>query len=161
MRSQIATSWKDCEEDMKDSELIGKVHNAVYQQCKNRGYAAAVDVLVDVGVLTKAKAEEWRFGKIPYLEAACSCNLRQLNLILKEMRVYSEKSGYKPSFCYYKRWGTKKKNGQGKKPVIPLRFSKSGNASLEKTYATHYVKKVFFSKKEDKNFCEEKETFTD
>lgn len=45
---------------MKDSELIGKVHNAVYQQCKNRGYAAAVDVLVDVGVLTKGKAEEWR-----------------------------------------------------------------------------------------------------
>lgn len=145
---------------MKDSELIGKVHNAVYQQCKNRGYAAAVDVLVDVGVLTKEKAEEWRFGKIPYLEAACSCNLRQLNLILREMRVYSEKSGYKPSFCYYKRWGTKKKKGQGKKPVIPLRFSKSGNESLEKTYATHYVKKEFFSQKEDKNFCGEKENFT-
>ena len=146
---------------MKDSDLIGKVHSAVYQQCMNRGYAAVADVLVDVGVLTKAKLEEWRFGKIPYLEAACSCNLRQLNLILKEMRVYSEKSGYKPSFCYYKRWGTKKKNGQGKKPVIPLRFSKSGNASLEKTYATHYVKKEFFSKKEEKTFCEEAENFTD
>jgi len=140
---------------MKDSELIGKVHNAVYQQCNNRGYAAVVDVLVDVGVLTKTKVEEWRFGNISYLEAVCNCNLRQLNLILKEMRVYSEKSGYKPSFCYYKRWGTKKKNGQGKKPVIPLRFSKSGNASLEKTYATHYVKKEFFSKKEEKTFCEE------
>lgn len=81
---------------------------------------------------TGVKNYEWRFGKIPYPEAACSCNLRQLNLILNEMRVYSEKFGYKPSFCYYKRWGTKKKNGQGKKPVIPLRFSKSGNASLEK-----------------------------
>ena len=23
-------------------------------------------------------------------------------------------------FCYYKGWGMKKKNGQGKKPVIPL-----------------------------------------
>ena len=137
---------------MKDSDLIGKVHNAVYHQCMNRGYAAVVDVLVDIGVLTKAKVEDWRFGKIPYLEAACSCNLRQLKLILKEIRAYSVKAGYKPSFCYYKRWGTKKKNGQGKKPVIPLKFSKSGNEALEKMYATHYVKKEFFEKREENDF---------
>lgn len=45
----------------------------------------------------------------------------------------------KPSFCYYKRWGTKKKNGQGRKPVIPLRFSKSGDPEIERRYATHFV----------------------
>ena len=32
-----------------------------------------------------------------------------------------------------------KKNGQGHKPVIPLRFSKSGNLEIEKWYATHFV----------------------
>ena len=31
----------------------------------------------------------------------------------------------------------KKKHGH--KPVIPLRFSKSGNPEIEKAYATHYV----------------------
>ena len=41
--------------------------------------------------------------------------------------------------CYYKKWGVKKKNGQGHKPVIPLRFSKSGNLEIEKWYATHFV----------------------
>lgn len=35
--------------------------------------------------------------------------------------------------------GCKKKNGQGHKPVIPLRFSKSGNLEIEKWYATHFV----------------------
>ena len=40
---------------------------------------------------------------------------------------------------YYKQWGVKKKNGQGHKPVIPLRFSKSGNSEIEKWYATHFV----------------------
>ena len=30
-------------------------------------------------------------------------------------------------------------NGQGHKPVIPLRFSKSGNPEVEKWYATHFV----------------------
>ena len=98
---------------MKDGELIGKVHNSVYQQCRKRGYAAPVDVLMDVGILQKQKYEEWRFGKIPYLEAVCNCNLRQLSFLMKQIRCYADKTGLKPSFCYYKRWGTKKENGQG------------------------------------------------
>ena len=31
------------------------------------------------------------------------------------------------------------KKKQGHKPVIPLRFSKSGNPEIERAYATHYV----------------------
>lgn len=127
---------------MKDGELIGKVHNSVYQQCRKRGYTAPVDVLMDVGILQKQKYEEWRFGKIPYLEAVCNCNLRQLSFLMKQIRCYADKTGLKPSFCYYKRWGTKKRNGQGHKPVYPLRFSKSGKAEIEKAYATHYVDSI-------------------
>ncbi len=41
--------------EMKDGELIGKVHNSVYQQCRKRGYAAPADVLMDVGILQKRK----------------------------------------------------------------------------------------------------------
>lgn len=33
----------------------------------------------------------------------------------------------------------KKKGGQGHKPVIPLRFSKSGDPEIERWYATHFV----------------------
>lgn len=124
---------------MKDGELIGKVHNSVYQQCRKRGYAAPVDVLMDVGILQKQKYEEWRFGKIPYLEAVCHCNLRQLSFLMKQIQCYADKTGLKPSFCYYKRWATKKRNGQGLGTVYPLRFSKSGKAEIEKAYATHYV----------------------
>lgn len=35
--------------------------------------------------------------------------------------------------------GTKKKSGQGRKTVIPLRFSKSGKEDIERAYATHFV----------------------
>ena len=48
-------------------------------------------------------------------------------------------AGLKPSFCCYKQWGVKKKGGQGRKPVIHLRFSKSGNPEVERWYATHFV----------------------
>lgn len=124
---------------MKDSELIGKVHSSVYHQCQKRGYVAPVDVLMDVGVLDKKKYDDWRFGRISYLEAVCTCNLRQLSFIMAQIRAYAKKVGYKPFFCYYKQWGKKKKNGQGHKPVRQLRFSKSGNSDIERAYATHYV----------------------
>lgn len=39
----------------------------------------------------------------------------------------------------YKQWAVKKKNGQGRKPVIRLRFSKSCDPEIEKWYATHFV----------------------
>ena len=126
-------------EQMKDGELIGKVHSSMYHQCQNRGYAAPVDVLMDIGVLPKQKYEDWRFGRVPYLEGVCTVNLQKLSFIMRQMRVYAEKSGLKPSFCYYKQWGVKKKNGQGHKPVIPLRFSKSGDPAIERWYATHFV----------------------
>ena len=124
---------------MNDKELIGKVHSAIYHQCQKREYAAPVDVLMEIGVLPKKKYEEWRFGRVDYLERVCTVNLRKLSLVMHQMRVYAQKSGLKPSFCYYKRWGVKKKNGQGHKPVIPLRFSKSGDAEIERWYATHFV----------------------
>ena len=124
---------------MSESELIGKVHSAVYHQCQQRGYAAPVDVLIDVGVLPKQKYEDWRYGKVPYLEQVCTCNLKKLSFIMSQIRKYAAKSNLKPSFCYYKQWGTKKKGGQGRKPVIPLRFSKSGKEDIERAYATHFV----------------------
>ena len=94
---------------------------------------------MEIGVLPKQKYEDWRFGRVDYLERVCMVNLRKLSFIMRQMRVYAQKTGIKPSFCYYKQWGVKKKNGQGHKPVILLRFSKSGDLEIEKWYATHFV----------------------
>ncbi len=124
---------------MTDAELVSAVHSAMYHQCQNRGYAAPVDVLMDIGVLPKKKYEDWRFGRVSYLESVCTVNLRKLSFIMHQMRAYAKKAELKPSFCYYKQWGVKKKNGQGHKPVVPLRFSKSGSPEIEKSYATHFV----------------------
>ena len=59
---------------MNEKELIGKVHSSVYHQCQRRGYAAPVDVLMDIGALPKQKYEDWRFGKVDYLERVCTVN---------------------------------------------------------------------------------------
>ena len=124
---------------MDDQELIRKVHSSVYHQCQRRGYSTPVDVLMDVGVLTKNRYEDWRFGRVDHLERVCTVDLRKLSFSMHQMRVYAQKAGLKPSFCFYKQWGAKKRNGQGHKPVIQLRFSKSGDPDLERWYATHFV----------------------
>lgn len=124
---------------MNNQELIAKVNSSMYRQCRDWGFAAPVDVLMDIGVLQKDKYDDWRFGRIPYLERVCMVNLGKLSTVRHQMRVYAQKAGLKPSFCYYKQWGTKKKDGQGRKPVILLRFSKSGDPEVEKWYATHFV----------------------
>lgn len=124
---------------MNDKELIGKVHSSMNQQLKKRGYATAVDVLMDLEMLLKVNYERWRNGQVPYLEKVCNINLKKLSTILHEMRVYAKKGNLKPSLCVYKKWAVKKKNGQGKKPVIKLRFSKNGSEDIEKWYATHFV----------------------
>ena len=85
---------------MNDHELAAKVHSAMYHQCRDRGYATPVDVLMDIGVLRKADYEDWRHGRIPYLERVCAINLSKLSTIRHEMRVYARKAGLKPSFCY-------------------------------------------------------------
>ncbi len=124
---------------MNNRELTGKVNSAMYRQCRDRGYAAPVDVLMEIGYLSKKDYENWRYGRVSYLERVCMANLSKLSTVMHQMRVYAKKAGLKPSFCYYKQWGVKKKGGQGRKPVIPLRFSKSGDPEIERWYATHFV----------------------
>ena len=124
---------------MTDRELTGKVHSAMYHQCQRRGYAAPVDVLMEIGVLPKEKYEDWRRGRIDYLERVCTVNLRKLSFIMREIRAYAQKSGLKPSVTVYKQWAVKKKSGQGHKPVIRLRFGKSGDPDIERWYSTHFV----------------------
>ena len=124
---------------MNDREIAAKVQSSMYRQCQKRGYATAVDVLMDLGILKKEHYEDWRHGRVLYLERVCTANLSKLSTVLHEMRVYARRTNLKPSFCFYKQWAVKKKGGQGKNPVIPLRFSKSGREDIERQYATHFV----------------------
>jgi len=116
---------------MDKKNLTGQVHNAMYQNIRKKGWAAPVDVLLDIGLLSKSDYENWRFRKVPFLEKVCKANLRQLSGIMHEIRAYAVKNNLKPSWTLYHQWG---KNNKRK-----LRFSKSGDEKVEYHYATHYV----------------------
>lgn len=119
---------------MNDKETISAVQNSMYHQIQKNGYATTVQVLIDLQILSKEDYENWRFGRVDYLERVCKVNLSRLKFILGIMQEFGKKQGLKESFNYYKKWG-----GKGKE-TIKLRFSKFGNDCVEKSYATHYVK---------------------
>ena len=107
---------------MNNKELHGKVHSAAYNLLKEKGFVAPVEVLMSIGVLSKEKYEDWRNGRVQYLERVCQINLSKLSTINHEIRVFARKNNLKPSFTVYNKWG------KGKD--IRLRFSKSGSEGI-------------------------------
>ena len=59
-------------------------------------------------------------------------NLSKINFIMRAARKNSLNGGLRPSWTGYKSWG------KGRKTL--LQFSKSGQETIEKTYATHFVR---------------------
>jgi hypothetical protein len=114
---------------MNNVELKKKVAETMDNIINAKGFAAPVDVLIDIGILSRKDYDDWRSGRVPYLERVCRANLSKLSLVMHEVRSYAAKTSLKPSWTAYMHKG------------MPLRFSKSSDEKIERSYATHYVQK--------------------
>lgn len=117
-----------------------QICSAIKKSLFNKDYAAPVEILMEIGVLSKKDHEAWRFGQVPYLEKVCSTNLKNMSEIMKQIRIYAQKTGLKASWTFYHQYGKGSKK--------QLRFSKSGNKYIEEAYATHYL-----ARNESCNIC--------
>jgi hypothetical protein len=106
----------------------------MYHRIQQSGTVAPVEVLLDLGVLSAADYERWRFGNLDYLERVCKVNPHKLAFIMKEVRAYARKNDLKASWTFYRQWDRK-----GKTQAVKLRFSKYGSEAVERSYATHYI----------------------
>jgi hypothetical protein len=112
-----------------DKEIKRLVHQSRYE----KGYVCSVDILLQLDYLAKKDYEDWRFGRVDYLEKVCNINLGKLTLINKLIRKYSSELDLKSSWTGYNQFGKGIKR--------QLRFSKSGDKTIEDSYATHYIDK--------------------
>jgi hypothetical protein len=115
----------------KKDKYYESVTGAVHELLKQDSVLKPVDVFVQLGNLTRKDYENWRFGRVPYLERVINCNLSIANRKLRILHLHALDRGLKPSETVYKKWG------KGRKTL--LRFSKSGSRSLESAYSRHYV----------------------
>jgi hypothetical protein len=117
---------------MNNADLKHKVHSIVDSTLQEKIYISPVNLLMKMGILSAKDYENWRFGRVPYLEKVCKTSLSKLTFIMKELGVYARQNHLEPFWTAYNQWGVKGKN-------IPLRFSKSGHSSIEEAYTTHFV----------------------
>ena len=116
----------------KNDKYYPKVVKAMNDELINSSFVSSIDVMQRMDVLKKEHVEDWRNGRVTYLEKVIHCNLSKANRILRLMQFHAHDLNMKPSITIYKR-----KTGSKK---IVLRFSKSGESRLEDSYSRHFIK---------------------
>lgn len=111
--------------------LYPRIERAVAAVLAKGKVVAPVDVLVGMDLLTPDQLDDWRRGRVPYLEQVIAGNLVRLSRLLRILRFHAYDLNLMPSATVYMR--------QGKGARQRLRFTKSGDAKLEEAYATHFV----------------------
>lgn len=107
--------------------VLGAAESALYK----KKYVSAIDVLIGIGFIEPVHEQNWRRGKIPFLEQAVQANLGKVSFAMKCFRNWASEKGLKPSKTAYlaRSRGAKRH----------LRFSKSGQEDIEEAYRTHYL----------------------
>lgn len=116
---------------MNRNDLKKRINEISNQLIVEKGYICSLDVLCELDIVNNKEINDWRFGKIPYLEKVCRKNLNALKFINLSIKRIAKEKHLKPSWTGY--------NKYGKGPKTRLIFSKSGIKSIERAYATHYV----------------------
>jgi len=94
------------------------------------GYVTTIDALLATGWLPAAKVEEWRRGRVPCLEQVIVASLPKVSAAMRVFRSWAQDTGLRPSETVYVSW-TKDRHR--------LRFSKSGDPTIERAYRTHWL----------------------
>src|SRR2546426_821886 len=94
------------------------------------GYVTAIDALLATGWLRPEGVEDWRRGRVPYLERVTVASLPKISAAIRIFRNWAESAGLRPSETVYVSWTRDRR---------PLRFSRSGEPSIERAYRTHWL----------------------
>jgi len=114
----------------RDRRLERRVTEVAEAALTERRFVSAIDVLVGLGWLHPRRVDEWRQGRIPFLERAVTANLRRISKAMRVFRTWARARGLEPSETAYVA------RSRGRRT---LRFSKSGDPSIEAEYRTHWV----------------------
>jgi hypothetical protein len=123
------------------SKLAARVAKAAEAALAARKYVSPVDVLVGIGWLDPGAVERWRRGQIDYLERVVQTNLSRISEAMKLFRSWATAKGLVASETSY----------VARRPSRQqLRFSKSGNPTIERLYSTHWISSELSQKKRER-----------
>jgi len=110
--------------------LADRVIKAAETSLAAQHYVSSIDVLVGIGWLDRGAVKRWRQGQIDCLEGVVQTNLPRISEAMKLFRSWATGKGLFASETDYVA-RTPQRGG--------LRFSRSGNPTIERLYRTHWV----------------------
>lgn len=111
-------------------ELEARVIRAAETALSRKQFVSAIDVFCGMDRLSAKQVDDWRKGRIDFLERVIQGNMRKISLSMAIFRRWARDKKLQPRETGYVR---RTRSGR-----IPLQFSKSGDPQIEKSYRTHY-----------------------
>lgn len=115
----------------RDDPLYPRIVRGVADILDEGKVVAPVEVLVRMGLLAPEQLDDWRRGRVRYLERVINSSLTRLSRLLRILQFHAHHLKLVPSVSVYMRGG--------KGPKQRLRFTKTGEPKIEEVYARHFV----------------------
>ncbi|HYZ99863.1 MAG TPA: hypothetical protein VE575_13980, partial [Acidimicrobiales bacterium] len=112
------------------SKLDRRVVQAVEAALAEQQFVSPIDMLQALGWLPPSSVDRWRQGRVDYLERVVDANLSKISAAMATFRRWARDRDLQPSETAYVARTRDRR---------PLRFSKSGQAAIERAYRTHWV----------------------
>jgi hypothetical protein len=121
--------------------LAERVATAAETALAAQGYASPIDVLLGIGWLYHGAVKEWQQGRIDCLDGVIQVKPSRLSGALTLLRSWATGKGLIESETEYVARTPQRQT---------LRFSRSGDAALEKLYRTHWISSELPEKKRER-----------
>jgi hypothetical protein len=141
MRARAATNADAAMSRKNKVPLPDRVARAAEAALAAQHYVSAIDVLSGLGWLDASLLEQWQRGQVGSLEQVTRSNLPRITEAMKHFRAWAGAKGLKPSETAYVARTPRRQ---------PLRFSRSGDSAIEKSYRTHWVSADLSEKKRER-----------
>lgn len=124
-----------------ENKLRARVVKAAEAAMARQGYVSAIDVLTGIGWLNQATLRRWEQARLPDLEGGLQTNLSRVTEAMQLFRAWATAKDLSPSETPY----------VAKTPARQsLRFSRSGEATIERLYRTHWVSRGLSTKQRER-----------
>ena len=120
--------------------LAARVAKAAEAALAAQNYVSPIDVLTGIGWLAPSIVERWRRGQIDYLEGAVQTDLSRISEAMRLFRSWAAEKGLLASETRYVARTSARH---------ALRFSLSGDPTIERLYHTHWVSPQLSEKKRE------------
>jgi len=140
-RSEVGVLHDPKDKSANTSSLEARVVRAAEAALTAKNFVAPVDILVGMGWLASPRIDEWRQGRVDYLERVTTANLNKISNVMHLFRRWARARGLHPSETAYP------SRTRSRRTLV---FSKSGDPGIERAYRTHWVSPKLSDKQRDR-----------